>query len=215
MQSGQICVANTVCLNVAPEQQFFSLPKEPAIETDTENKCTPSSTICCAGWQRFLPSRPLPADTSPSAGSRMLSLGTETHWALWNAWQSLGLPGASFNLLHLKGSTALLLTSKAMGLSPRVEISSNINWIKRGGFPSKNCHFLGYGMRFVLYTITTRLKHWKTGALFSGWAHCMPGFGREEHHVQKLEVELGLPEHSPAEGQHEGREKHCSSWGWE
>jgi len=43
----------------------------------------------------------------------------------------------------------------------------------------------------------------------------MPGFSRGEHHAQKVEVELGLPEHNPAEGQHEGREEHCGSWGWE
>lgn len=78
------------------------------------------------------------------------------HTALWNAWQSLSLRGVCSNLLHLKGSTKLLLTSKAVGLSPRLEISFNINWIKRGGFPSKNCHFLGHGMRFVLNTIITR-----------------------------------------------------------
>lgn len=89
--------------------------------------------------------------------------------SLWTSWQSLWLRGACSNLLRLKGSTKLLLTSKALGLSLRVEISFNINWIKRGGFPSKICHFLGHGMRFVLSTIITRSNHWKTADDSSAW----------------------------------------------
>lgn len=43
--------------------------------------------------------------------------------------------GACSNLLRLKGSTRLLLTSKAVGLSPRVEISFSIQLNYKRGIP--------------------------------------------------------------------------------